>query len=44
MEQYVTKVSIGAAGGTAARGAKTYKITLPTTNSTARILRPGREP
>ncbi len=30
MEQRITKVSIGSAGGTAARGAKTYKITLPT--------------
>lgn len=31
MEQRITKVSIGLAGGTAAKGAKTYKITLPTT-------------
>ncbi len=30
MEQRITKVSIGAAGGTAAKGSKTYKITLPT--------------
>lgn len=30
MEQRTAKVSIGSAGGTAAKGAKTYKITLPT--------------
>lgn len=30
MEQRIAKVSIGSAGGTAAKGAKTYKVPLPT--------------
>lgn len=30
MEQRIAWISIGSAGGTAAKGAKTYKITLPT--------------
>ena len=31
MERRLAKVNISAAGGTAAKGAKTYKVTLPTT-------------
>lgn len=30
MERRIARVNIGAAGGTAARGAKTCKVTLPT--------------
>ena len=31
MERRVAKVNISSAGGTAASGAKTYKVTVPTT-------------
>lgn len=31
MERRIAKVNISAAGGTAAKGSKTYKVTLPTT-------------
>ena len=31
MEKRLAKVSISAAGGTAGKGAKTYKLTIPST-------------
>ena len=44
MEKRLAKVSISAAGGTAGKGAKTYKLTIPSTWIAAMgITKDGRE-